>query len=236
MSRRGWLVVVLAAAMVGCSGGGGAAPSPGGSQPSAGQTGGTTGPRGGLAAATLDLTAGAANLRVASGDLGSDLYRVSSDGGSAPQVSLRGSTLTVQNISGSNQPPPRHLDVELSKDVRWTLHLNGGASTEDVNVAQTRVDAVSLAAGANQMSLELGVPHGTVKVEVTGGANRLTVRVPVGSSASVHLAGAVNSVTINGSTKRQVSGGADYSVGPPGADRYQIDVLAGLNTFTLTQG
>lgn len=244
MSRRSWLLA--AAALLGglamaCSGpgGGGATPSPSSSatvQPLPRATG-ASGPRNGLTAATLDLEAGAVHLRVAASNLGGTLYQVTSDGGAAPEVDLRGSRLSVSgSLSGNNQPNPRDIDVELNQAVRWTLNLNGGATTEDVLMGPARVDSVALTAGANEMTVALGLPHGAVDVRVTGGANQLVFRIPAQASASLQLTGAANAVTIDGQDRGRVAGGATFEVGAGGSDRYQIDLLAGLNRLTLTRG
>jgi hypothetical protein len=238
--RRGaCLIALLGLAVVSCGGQGGQAGS-GSSTPNASQPvpsgSGASGPRKGLTSASLNLAAGAVRLEVQAADLGSALYRVTSSDGDPPDVSLNGSTLTVSSRSGNNVQNPQRLTVQLSREVRWSLHLAGGASVEDVALGGAPIESLALAAGANQMNITLGPPRGTVKVEVTGGANALTFRLPSQASASVHLLGAANSVTIDGSDKGLVAGGATYEVGSGGSDRYQIDLLAGLNTLTLTRG
>jgi hypothetical protein len=86
------------------------------------------------------------------------------------------------------------------------------------------------------MDIDLGPPQGQVPVRVTGGANQIALRVPSGAAASLHVQGAANSVVINGQSKGRIAGGASFDVGSSAADRYQFDLVAGINTLSLDQG
>src|SRR5207302_3946544 len=120
------------------------------------------------------------------------------------------------------------------EEVRWTLNLNGGSTDEVVDMRSGHVQSLMLAAGANQMTIELGAPAGVVSVRVIGGANQIAFRLPGGAAASVHV-GSANSVSIDGQSRGRVSGGATFLVGQSTTDRCKVDLLAGLNTLTIDQ-
>lgn len=219
----------------GPGGGGGQASSPSPSS-AAVPGGGVTGPRSGLHDATLDLSAGAVQLTVQSSSLGTTLYRVVADGGTPPQVSFSAPTLAVRTGDGPSRQNPKTLTVVLNQDVRWKMNLNGGATHEVVDFRSGRLQSLALSAGANQMDIDVGPPQGQVPVRVTGGANQIALRVPSGAAASLHVQGAANSVVINGQSKGRIAGGASFDVGSSAADRYQFDLVAGINTLSLDQG
>lgn len=247
MSRRlGAILSVVAVALVGAvvtacagtpgtgGGGTGSAPSPVASSSPGASGGGVNGPRNGLKAASLQLSAGAGEITVQTSALGSDLYDVVSEGGTAPKVTFDSPTVDVRMPNGSHEGL-RRLTVTLNQDVRWSLRLNGGSTREVVNVRSGQVDSVAMAAGANDMELVLGAPRGQVPVRFTGGANRISLRIPNGASASLRIRGAANSITVDGESRGKVAGGGAFQVGADQANRYSFDVLAGLNTLSLDQ-
>lgn len=219
----------------GSSGGGGAAPratappAPAGSSQSA--------PRDGLQAASLDLEVGGHQISVRTAKLGNELYRVTTDKPQMVEVSLSHSTVTVRSKPGGDQSGPTRIDVELNRDVRWKLHLNGGSTSQDVDTSDGEIQSLTLAAGAYRMSVTLGAPRGEVPVDVTGGATNLAFHLPSGASAALHVAGTANKVTIDRSDQGPVVGGASFTVGSGlASDRYQIDCKAGLNALSLSRG
>jgi hypothetical protein len=186
-------------------------------------------------AASLMLLSGAYQVVVRSAGLGAGLYRVTTTAGEQPEVTSRGSAVTVRVTAPPGRHPRTQIDVELNQDVRWTVRLNGGSTYLHVDLQHLSVASLALAAGAYRMDVALGDPHGLVPVVVTGGATTLAVRVPPSASASLHVAGTVRSVNVDGSDHGSVSG-ASFDVGPgDGGNRYQIDCRAGLSALTLTR-
>ena len=214
------------------SGAGRASPPPS----SIASTDGVAGPRNGIQEARLDLSAGAGQITVQASSLGSTLYRVTDGGGTAPQVSFNAPILNVGSPNRANgQMNPQVLAVVLNDEVRWTLNLNGGSTHELVDMRSGHIQSLTLAAGANEMDVELGPPHGVIPVRVTGGTSQIALRIPDAAAATVHLGGA-NSVTINGRSRGRVTGSATFGVGSSTTDRYNVDLMAGLNTLTIDQG
>lgn len=234
------VVAVLPALVVACSGtpgtSGGGSPTPpaASSSPAGSSGGGVSGPRNGLQTGNLQLSAGAGEITVQAASLGSTLYRVTSEGGTAPVVRFDSPTLDVRSPNGSHEAP-RRLTVTLNQDVRWTLRLNGGSTREIVDVHSGDVASVAMSAGANQMQLDLGAPRGQIPVNFTGGANEVVLRIPNGASASLRIQGAANSVSVNGQSRGRVAGGATFQVGADPSNLYRFDMTAGLNTLSLQQ-
>jgi hypothetical protein len=228
-------VVLAAAAVAGCSQGGTGSPSAAPSARASGlPSGGQTGARNGLQDATLNLSAGANEITVRSAALGTSLYQVAASGGTDPIVSFTAPNLDVRTPSG-HYDSPQQLIVVLNQEVRWKLNLNGGATREQIDTRSGRLQSVALAAGANQMDVFLGSAQGEVPVRITGGANRIELRIPTDSAASVRIVGAANAVTINGQSRGRVAGGATFDVGSNTSGHYRFELMAGLNTLTVTQ-
>lgn len=204
------------------------------SAPPASGTVSRSGPRNGLQAASLDLDVGAHQISVRTADIGNDLYRVTTDKPQQLEVSQSQSTVTVRSKSSGDQNGPNEVEVELNRDVRWKLHLNGGSSSEDVDVSGGDVQSLTLAAGVNRLDVILGAPHGEVPVDVTGSANHLALHLPNGTNASLQVVGAVSRLTVDRSDRGSVAGTARFTVGSgSAADRYQVNCEAALNTLSI---
>jgi hypothetical protein len=189
--------------------------------------------------ASLQLEAGAGEVTVRTADLGTDLYRVSTNPGAENRITVRqsGSRITMAGASQQTGSNLNQLDVQLDRKVRWELVLNGGSSQEYVDLSQGQIQSLDLSAGAYQMHVNLGKTAGSVPVKVTGGATDLILHLPSDTGANLHVSGTVNQVTIDGDNHGRVTGGGSFTVGSGGAeDGYLIDCKAGLNTLTVSQG
>lgn len=199
----------------------------------------------GLSAATLEVNYGASTIDVRTGNVGENLYRAAVDypaGENPPSISLDNSTGTVRisdnggplggfHVFGSEQ---RHLTIDLSTSVPWSIRLTGGASKLQMSVADLQLQSLTISGGASSIDARLGAPKGTVGITFEGGASNLVLHAPSGSQWNVALTGGVSSLTVDG----QSSGGFGeinkQSAGYAGAaNRFDIQVRGGVSHLDL---
>ncbi len=157
--------------------------------------------------------------------MGPDLYRISAAPG-AVEASRNGNTVVVRGRGSSS------LGIEVDDSRSWDLLMNGGSTTEAVDMCAGGLAALHLDAGAYRVDLLLGKPRGAVPIVMRGGADLLQVTLPEGGSASIRLRNPVDTVVVDGA-RRSGSAGQVLHVGPPSVDRYDIDCQAGLSELSL---
>ena len=186
----------------------------------------------------LDLDGGATNITVRAAEVGSELYRISvnPESGQTPKVTRSGDTIHVALLQSGSSGAASTLEVDLDPHVRWVLRLNGGAHTESVDMRGGQLAELDLVAGATRCDVRLGPPRGEVRVRFTGGATEFGVHLPAGGSARLTLEAAIPSVRIDGS-QRTVGSAQEIAVGDASAaDRYVVDLAAGVSTLTVDHG
>jgi hypothetical protein len=190
-------------------------------------------------AATLDVVSGTTSVEVSAGTLPGLLYRVRTPVGSGirPLVTLEGATLRVGQTGDGVHTGVPTIDVQLARGVRWTINLDGGATTETVNMEKGSLSALSFGAGVSMASVRLPAPVGTLTLTLAGGATQLLVAAPPGAPAEVKVAGGASQVSLDGLGHTGVAGGSVFS--DPGwsssYNRYAIDLLAGVSEFRLNR-
>jgi len=190
-------------------------------------------------AATLDVVSGTTTLKVSAGTLSGLLYRVRTPAGSGirPLATLDNGTLRVGQASDGDHSGLPALDIQLARGVRWTIHLDGGATTETVNMRKGLLSSLTFGAGVARASVRLPVPVGTLTLTLAGGATQLGVVAPPGAPAEVKVVGGASEVTLDGIDHTGVAGGSVFadqdwaSVG----NRYAIALLAGVSQFQMSR-
>ncbi|GAA2493090.1 hypothetical protein GCM10010434_042100 [Winogradskya humida] len=186
--------------------------------------------------AVFQLINGSDVVRVSVGDLGGDLFSVSTPAESrvVPAVSVDGNTV-VAGLRDSGVGGPAIVNVVLATDVRWQVRLSGGASDEAVDLTGGAGGDVELTAGTSRAEVFLPAASGTQSVTMSGGAGRLLVHL--GGNAPVRVAarnGAAD-VTIDGQTRNGVPGGSVFT--PAGwdtaKDRFDVDATAGVSDLSV---
>jgi hypothetical protein len=195
--------------------------------------------RGGLDAASFALDSGVTTVQLRVADLGGDLYRVRTpdDAEIAPWVQRDDADLRLFT-QGTGLPGPASVDVTLHSAVRWHLRLGGGAEDERIDLRGGDVSAVEFVAGAGRVSLNLPAPRGTVPVRMTGGAGEFLVSVADPAPVRVRVGGGAGSVVVDGAVRTGIPGntvieGQGWS---SAADRYDVDLAAGVSRFVLDRG
>jgi hypothetical protein len=199
--------------------------------------------RGGTAKAgkpvTFALVNGANVVRVEVGDLGADLYQVSTPADSkvVPKVKVDGSNV-VAELRETGRDGPAIVTVVLSDDVRWGVRLAGGASDQTVDLTGgTAGGDVDFVAGTSRAEVMLPAAHGTQRVTVGGGASQLLVHLTGAAPVRVATGNGAGDVTVDGQTRSGVSGGSVFVA--PGwdtaTDRFEVDATSGVSSLTVAR-
>lgn len=188
--------------------------------------------------AIFDLLTGTSAVRLTVSDLGEQLYRISTPAGAnvLPRPQLEPDRVLLHLVpSGENGPGS--VDIELSSRVRWLLRFTGGAAERSLDLGEARLAGVELLGGATRVELTLPPPEGTLTVRMTGGASQFLVNAPAGPPARVRLTSGAAAVTLDGERRLGIARGAILtSDGWDGAtERYDIDLIAGVATFTVAR-
>jgi hypothetical protein len=190
-------------------------------------------------AATLDVVSGTTSVVVSVGTRPGVLYRVHTPtaSGIRPLATLDKGTLHVgQTGDGSHSGVPV-LDIELARGVRWAIHLDGGATTETVDMNKGLLSSLSFGAGVATASVRLPVPVGTLTLTLVGGATQLLVVAPSGAPAEVKVVGGASQVGLDGTSHTGVAGGSVFAdpAWASAENRYAINLLAGVSQFQMVR-
>jgi hypothetical protein len=191
----------------------------------------------GRTAAAFDLLSGATSVTVRAADTGGDLYRIATPVGShqLPQVVDSGGRVELQLVEAGGGTGVSHVDILLSRNVRWAVRLAGGAAEDLVDLSAGQVSEVDVVAGVTHIDLSLPAPHGTVPVRLSGGASDFTVRTPPGTARQATIGGGAGSVQFVGTAHSGVSAGQVYDT--PGwaaaTDKYDLQLSSGVSVLTV---
>jgi hypothetical protein len=238
LRRLPWLAPVVAILVVaGCGGGSNPGPATGPGTP-----GGTAHlvslPKGSATTAGLDLESGVSAVDVTTADLHGDLLTAVTpqDAGIVPSLTTEANGIVrvdVPHAAGGGGPAK--LVVVLDRSVTWSVFLDGGASTERLDLRGARANVVNLGSGVSRASVTLPRPTGTDLLRMTGGASRLVIGVPKGSPTRVHVKGGASTVRIGSVTHTGVDGSATYDVDgyAAAADRIDLEIEAGVSALVV---
>jgi hypothetical protein len=216
----------------------------GGDQGTGGDQGGQGGtpvsaPVSGRTAATFELVDGAGAVSVRAGDLGDDLYRISTPTGSGvtPKVVEDGGSLRLYLPSGAHGGA-KAVDILLSTAVRWTVRLHGGVNSTRIDLNGAQVDAVDLQGGANRIDLALPAPKTVTAVRMSGGVDQFFVRLAGGTPVRVQVQDGAGRVTLAGDTQTGIAPGREFTAfgWTPGGSGVDLTAAAGMSGLTVSLG
>ncbi|SIM65160.1 hypothetical protein SAMN04489832_1208 [Micromonospora cremea] len=200
----------------------------------AGQT--VTEPLAGRQRATFVLADGLSSFELRVVDLGDDLYRISSPTGSGvtARPAVLGETVRL-GVVATGTSGARDVRVLLNERVSWRLQLDGGVSSQVLDLTRARLLGLELAGGSARTELLLPPVTGTMTVRLTGGASQLDVRVPGEPPERVRVGAGAASVVLR--EERWAGVAAGTLLGTPGwdrsADRLYLDLVAGAGSVTV---
>ena len=189
-------------------------------------------------AATFSLVNAADVVRVTVGDLGTDLFEVSTqaDAKVVPKVEVDGSVV-VAGLRDTGRNGPALVTVVLSDDVRWDVRLAGGASDQSVDLRGGPGGDIDFSAGTTRAEVSLPAAGGTRRVVLGGGASQLLINLTGSAPVRVATKNGAGEVTVDGQTSSGVPGGTVYTA--PGwdaaADRFDIDATSGVSSVRVAR-
>jgi hypothetical protein len=198
-----------------------------------------TGPTGHVATATLEVTSGTTAVTVSAKPLDGELFRISTPLGSGirPLATFHGHTVVVGHASTTGGNGVRTLNIALAEGVRWTINLDGGATTETVDMAAGSLGTLNFGAGVSRASVQLPSAKGTESLVLAGGASELSIVAPPDQPAQVDAVGGASQILLDGVAHTGVAGGSVFQ--DPGwataVNRYSIDLTAGVSDFQMSR-
>jgi hypothetical protein len=186
--------------------------------------------------AQFELLNGATSVTVRAADIGAQLYRIGTpdESGAVPRVIDHDGRVELHLVPTG--PAGRSaVEILLSTRVRWGLRIAGGAADEVLDMANGRLTAVDIVAGASRIDLSLPRPAGTVPVRLTGGASEFGLHAPAGVPTRVRVGSGAGSVTVNGVQRDGVSAGTVFAAAgwDAAVDRYDIQLASGVAAVTV---
>jgi hypothetical protein len=188
--------------------------------------------------ATFSLVNGADVVAVKVGDLGTDLFEVSTPAESkvVPKVDVNGSAV-VAGLRDTGLNGPALVTVVLSDDVRWSVRMAGGASDQTVDLRGGPGGEVDFSAGTSRAEVALPAGSGIQRVVLGGGASQLTVHLTGSAPVRVTAKDGAGEVSVDGQVHSGVPGGSVYTA--PGwdtaADKFDIDATSGVSSMTVAR-
>jgi hypothetical protein len=230
LARLGPVVAATTLLLAGCGGGSGAA--------SVGAAHVVSLPLGSVTSSSLDLESGASAVDITTANLSGKLLRAATPASSGVVPSLTTGTngivrLDLPHAAGGHGPAT--LAVVLDRSVTWSVFLDGGASTERLDLRGASANVVDLGAGVSRARITLPRPTGTDLLRLTGGATRLVIDVPRGSPTRVHVKGGASTVRIGSVTHTGVDGSMTYDSGGYVAapDRIDLEIESGVSALVV---
>ncbi|MFF5297368.1 hypothetical protein [Paractinoplanes globisporus] len=187
---------------------------------------------GGRTEAVFEIVDGAGRVQVTAGDLGSQLYRVSTPGATS-RVEDGGGTLRLHLKAGA-----RAVEVVLNKNILWTVRLKGGADQARLDLSAGRVAGVDLEGGANRIDLALPATKSMTAVRMSGGVDQFEVRLAGGTPVRVQVRDGAGRITLAGDTHTGIAPGKEFTTAgwTPGGSGVDLVADAGMSGLTVSLG
>jgi hypothetical protein len=186
--------------------------------------------------AAFDLVEGVAAVRLRTGDIGADLYRITTPPGSRVRPRVVEHDGRYRLYLDNADQAAGSVDIVLAERVRWALRVGGGVDLSTIDLSGARLAAVDLAGNAGRIDLTLPRPDGTLTVKMSGGVTSFTVRSAQRVPVRVRLGSGAGEVVLDGQTHSGVAAGALFtpSAWADAVDRVDVDAAAGLSALTVS--
>ena len=186
--------------------------------------------------ATFEVLAATNRVRVTIGELGDELYRISTpeDSGIAPDPQIRNDDVKLQ-VTSDGDGTGGEIEIVLAAEVRWSLRFSGYAEEQLIDLSGGQISALEMVGGMRRAEITLARPSGTVPIKVNGAVEQLAVRSPAGSPVRVRVGGGAKTVVAGSRTLKNVTAGSTLTPKDWAApNRY--DLTAGAPITALTVG
>lgn len=134
--------------------------------------------------------------------------------------------------------PDRTLSVELDRAVAWDeLVLDVGAADADVDLRDLEVSSVYANVGASNLRMRIGDEADKVRVDVSGGATAVTIRIPDDASVSLVSQSGLSSVSVPDDFEHvsglPVLGEGRWSKKGSGGPEIEIELKSGVSSIEI---
>nr|WP_296070096.1 hypothetical protein [uncultured Actinoplanes sp.] len=184
--------------------------------------------------AGFELLAGANVVRLRIGELGDDLYRISTpdDAGIRPSPQIRNDDVKLQ-VTKDGDGTGGELDVVLAAKVHWSLRFSGYVERQLLDLTGGQVTGIEMVAGTRKAEVVLSRPSGTVPVKINGAVEELVLTSPSDSPVRIRVDGGAKTVVAGRRTIKDVAAGSTLT--PKNwATQNRYDVAAGARITSLT--
>ncbi|GAA0491527.1 hypothetical protein Ade02nite_22470 [Paractinoplanes deccanensis] len=184
--------------------------------------------------ASFELLAASNKVTVTIGELGDDLYRISTpeDAGFLPSPIVRNDDVKLQ-VTRDGDGTGGEIDVVLAAKVNWQLRFSGYAEEQTIDLSGGQISGIEMVGGMRAAELTLSRPSGTVPIKINGAVERLVVRTPADSPVRVKVGGGAQKVVAGTRTLNDVAAGSTLT--PKGwAVQNRYDAVAGAPITALT--
>jgi DNA-binding MarR family transcriptional regulator len=193
-------------------------------------------PLGPPATARVIMETAASRLRFDGAAPAGELVRATFDGPhpdvrtSGGMVSIRYRRQAVSAFSG------RQARIALAAGIPWTIQIDGGITDLTGSLTGLALSGVEVVGGANQVSLDLPAPSGSVNVRVVGVASGVRFRYPRSTPVALSVDGGIARLRLDGQRRDNVGGRHRFTSGNYAAspDRYEIEVLGGASEVKVS--
>ncbi|XVU26824.1 hypothetical protein ACQPZJ_07150 [Actinoplanes sp. CA-054009] len=185
--------------------------------------------------ASFELLAATNKVNVSIGELGDDLYRISTpdDAGILPSPIVRGDDVKLQ-VTRDGDGTGGEIDVVLAAKVNWQLRFSGYAEEQVIDLTGGQISGLEMVGGMRTAQVTLSRPSGTVPIKVNGAVEKLALKSPADSPVRVKVGGGAQTVVAGTRTLKDVAAGStltpkDWAV----PNRYDVGAGAPITTLTV---
>jgi hypothetical protein len=158
----------------------------------------------------------------------SDLYTVYSDG-QPPEVYASNGVVNLLQTRGR-----KPTTLVLNATVPWEIHVRNGASQLSADLRGLQLRAFVVEGGTSSLELTAPIPSGTVPIQVTRGASKLTIHRPAEVPVRGDIRGGISRLTFD---QKPFKSAGELTVQSPGyelvPDRYDVRLTGGASRIEL---
>jgi hypothetical protein len=202
--------------------------------------GGITVPYAGETRMRLTITSGMADARVRIDPDATDLLAIDWGEGTPPRLRTSASELRVSwpttigswlraALAGEH----RDIDIALHPAVEWTLHIRGGLSHFEADLASGKLSQLEISGGVSDAHLDLPPPGAVVPIRISGGVSDLALRRPADTGVVLAVSGGISGLCLDDQGFGAIGGGARLATGSIDGDapRYAVDISGGASSL-----
>ncbi len=185
--------------------------------------------------ASFEMLAATNRVTITIGELGDDLYRISTpeDAGIMPSPEIRNDDVKL-NVTKDGDGTGGEVNVVLAAKVRWALRFSGYSEEQVIDLSGGQVSGIEMVGGTRTAQITLARPSGTVPIKVNGAVEKLVVKSPTGNPVRVKVGGGAKTVVAGSRTLKDVAPGStltpkNWAV----PNRYDMGAGAPITTLSV---